>query len=58
MGDALIDMEIALVKAWGWSLRDIDGTSIESLLPFISRFNGSGGGQPTVKKACDQVDWL
>jgi len=57
MGDALIDMEIALVKAWGWSLRDIDGTSIESLLPFISRFNG-GGGRPKIKKSCDQVGWL
>ena len=39
----------------GWSLRDIDETDIESLIPFVFRMAGTG----TIDKAyCDQVDWL
>ena len=48
-------MEISLVKAFGWSLRDIDETDIESLLPFVFHFAGVGAGN---KVYCDQVDWL
>jgi len=50
-------MEISLVKALGWSLRDIDETDIESLIPFVFRLAGedsAGAG----KIYCDQVDWL
>jgi hypothetical protein len=56
----MIDLELTLVKAFGWSLRDIDETDVESLLPFIARFNGSDGtGFQTQQKVfCDQVEWL
>jgi hypothetical protein len=36
-------MEISLVKAFGWSLRDIDETEVESLMDFIDRFTGGSG---------------
>jgi hypothetical protein len=60
----LVDLEISLVKAFGWSLRDIDETDIESLLPFIFRLTAGpsepgASGRPTKKTAyCDQVSWL
>ncbi len=53
--DWLIDMEISLVKALGWSLRDIDETDIESLIPFVFRLTGTSEGG---RAYCDQVDWL
>jgi hypothetical protein len=55
----MIDLEISLVKAFNWSLYEIDATDIESLLPFVARFAGSNG-EPAVKKQvyCDQVSWL
>jgi hypothetical protein len=57
----LIDLEIALVERFDWSLRDIDETNVESLLPFIFRLNykdrkGGKTGKRTV--AADQVSWL
>jgi hypothetical protein len=60
----MIDLEISLAKAFNWSLRDIDETDIESLLPFVARFarTQTGAERPTAapKKRvyCDQVDWL
>lgn len=53
----LIDLEILLVKAFGWSLHDIDETDIESLMPFIRRLT-QGQTKPTKQTYCDQVDWL
>lgn len=55
----MVDMEISLVKAFTWSLKDIDETDIESLIPFMLRFSGGDGGgvSPNVVY-CDQVDWL
>jgi len=32
-----VDIEIALVQAFHWSLRDIDLTDVESLVPFVMR---------------------
>ena len=49
-------MEIALVKTMGWSLRDIDETDIESLIPFVFRMAGTDIGSSQVY--CDQVEWL
>lgn len=46
-----------MVKAFGWSLRDIDETDIESLFPFISRLTHEGENK-TNRKFCDEVDWL
>ena len=48
-------MEVSLVKAFGWSLHDIDETDIESLLPFVFHLTGAGMGSQVY---CDQVDWL
>lgn len=50
------------MKAFGWSLRDIDDTDIESLLPFINRMSAQGGqGSPGTgqkKVYADEVDFL
>lgn len=57
----MIDLEIALVERFGWSLRDIDDTDVESLIPFVLRLTGKKGSTSTGKSAqvyCDQVDWL
>jgi len=52
--DWLIELEISLIKAFGWSLWDIDNTDIESLLPLVVHF---GDGKAVSRKAyCDQVD--
>jgi len=49
-------MEIVLVKQFGWSLRDIDETDIESMIDFITRFGGQS--EPKVRRVyCDQVDF-
>jgi len=55
------DLEISLVRAFGWSLEDIDRTDIESLIPFLKRLNETDGGirsSNRKKVYCDQVDWL
>jgi len=54
--DWLIDLEIQLVKVFHWSLRDIDETSVDSLMPFIFRLTGID--EKENKVFCDQVDWL
>jgi len=52
-------MEISLVRAFGWSLHEIDETAIESLLPFIGRLSNTGSGKSNPKQVfCDEVDWL
>jgi hypothetical protein len=55
----LEDLEITLVKSFGWSLHDIDHTDIESLFPFVSRFAGTAGKVNVQRKVyCDQAAWL
>lgn len=55
----MIDIEISLVKAFSWSLYDIDETAIESLFPFVMRFAGTKGNVAAKQQAyCDQVSWL
>lgn len=54
-------MEISLVKAFGWSLKDIDETDIESLFAFMTRFTESNPDSRAPKKRkvyADQVTWL
>lgn len=51
----IVDLEISLVNRFDWSLRDIDNTDVESLLPFLARLNG-GASESMVY--IDQVDWL
>lgn len=48
------------MKAFGWSLREIDETNAESLIPFIRRFNlqESGSDKQEKRVYCDQVSWL
>jgi hypothetical protein len=54
--DSMIDTEISLVQAFGWSLHDIDETDIESLIPFMYRL--SEGKKISRNAFCDQVDFL
>lgn len=62
----MIDLEISLVKSFGWSLSEIDKTDVESLLGFVSRYNDTSGGSanaPGHKQGpeivyCDTVSWL
>lgn len=58
--DTLIDLEVAMVRAFGWSLRDIDETDIGSLIPFIGRLtktvNEKGSGSR--RMYADEVGWL
>lgn len=43
-----------MVKAFGWSLYDIDETDVTSLTRFLGRL-----GAPAASMAyCDQVDWM
>jgi len=52
--DWLIELEISLIKAFGWSLWEIDNTDIESLLPLVIRL---GDDRAVSRKMyCDQVD--
>lgn len=55
--ETLIDLEIALVRAFGWSLRDIDETFIDSLLPFVRRLTQETENEQRLAFA-DEVDWL
>ena len=60
--DVLVELEVAMVKNLGWSLRDIDETDVESLLPFLARLTKESGqaglgGQPG-RVYCDEVGWL
>jgi len=57
----MLDLEISLVRALGWSLAEIDRTDTESLMAFLDRFNETDGGEniPQVQRVyCDQVDFL
>jgi len=55
--EVLVDLEISLIKAFYWSLRDIDETDVESMMAFLGRI-----GQETnhgMKRAfCDEVPFL
>lgn len=53
--DTLIDFEISLIKAFQWSLFDIDSTSIDSMFGFVARLSGKSRGTRTY---CDDVSWL
>jgi len=55
--ETLIDLEIALVRAFGWSLKDIDETFIDSLLPFVRRLTQETENEQRLAFA-DEVDWL
>lgn len=48
------------MERFGWSLRDIDETDIESLLPFVFRVTGKNREKPAGpgRVYADQVSWL
>ncbi len=56
------DLKCNLVEMFHWSLREIDLTDIESLIPFLFRYpqwkehplSGNGNGQAYA----DQVNWM
>ena len=57
-----MDLKCSLVELFHWSLREIDLTDIESLIPFVfhyprwkeGRFHSNGAK----RVYADQVDWL
>ena len=55
--EVLIDLEVSLVKAFGWSLKDIDETDVESLIAFLGRMTGQSAGSQR-KAFCDEVSFL
>lgn len=40
----LLDLEISLVRAHNWSLKEIDETDVTSLLMFVARYAETEGG--------------
>lgn len=57
----MLEFEHGIVKRFGWSLREMDETDMESLIPFVFYKPGGGGGGGKVKKKrvyCDQVGWM
>jgi len=56
----LLDLEISLVKSFGWSLYEIDQTDVTNLFDFVIRLNQTHGedGIRKEKKFADEVDWL
>ncbi len=58
----MLDLEISIARALGWSLADIDRTDTESLMRFLERFNEIDGGENIPQAAkriyCDQADFL
>lgn len=56
--DWITELEISLVKAFDWSLRDFDDTYLETLLPFVAHFAGSSEKEPAREKVfADQLSW-
>lgn len=56
-----------MVQTFGWNLRDIDETSMESLLPFMARYGKKDSSPQLPQKGeeektrlvyADEVDWL
>jgi hypothetical protein len=57
--DWIVALEISLANAFNWSLKDIDETDIETLMPFVARFVGNDEKKEVKKKVfVDQVPWL
>lgn len=55
----ILDIEIALARNFHWSLRDIDETDVDSLLPFVARLGQPAESKLKTKRVfCDEVDWL
>jgi hypothetical protein len=52
----MLDLEITLIKAFGWSLKDIDEADFEHLLRIYWRLTSHP--QEEHRVFCDQVDWL
>jgi hypothetical protein len=57
--DWIIALEISLANIYNWSLKDIDETDIETLMPFVARFVGNNEKKEVKNKVfVDQVNWL
>jgi hypothetical protein len=55
----VLQVEINLVKAFQWSLYEIDRTDINSLIPFYLHVSsGTGTGSNASQAYCDEVGWL
>lgn len=51
----LLDLELELIKTFGWSLSEIDRTDTQSLLDLLLHEPGKKTGK---KVYCDQVGFL
>lgn len=55
-------MEFVLVDRFGWSLKEIDETDMESLIPFVFEFprwkHRQGVQERRRQVFADQADWL
>jgi hypothetical protein len=51
----MVEIEVQLAKAFGWSLGSIDETDASHLLEFINHLTG---GQAPQRVYADQVSWL
>ncbi len=57
----MLDLECQLVQLFGWSLRDLDETDIESLIPFFrhyARWRQRGGAGGRQRVYADQAGFL
>jgi hypothetical protein len=54
----LVSFEYQLVKAFGWSLHDIDETDVDSLVSFVYGMMAKNPSFARKQAFCDQVDWL
>lgn len=56
--DWLVSFEYQLVKAFNWSLHDIDETDVDSLVNFVYGVMAKNTTFARKPAFCDQVDWL
>jgi len=56
--DWMLDMEIALVRAFHWPIHVIEQTDVESLMLFVHRLTAGKSGSRKKKMFIDQVSGL
>jgi hypothetical protein len=53
--DWMLDLEISLVKAFRWSIPEIEQTSVESLMLFVHRLTAGNPGSRPQRQYIDQA---
>jgi hypothetical protein len=59
-GDWFLDLECQLVEMFHWSVREIDETDLESLIPFVFHYPRWKDGAKSKGNTAysDQVSWM